>query len=70
MPDLTQQQKKNYIELGADYCPLCKGDYIKFSDMRQEGGVMIVQEGECNGCGAEWSETYVLSEVELDAEVA
>ena len=62
---LSKEEKKNYIKSGYAKCPKCKDDNI-------EGGSVEIdangasQDVICLACGAEWTDIYKLSDIEIN----
>lgn len=66
---LTPEQKAKYIESGFNHCPLCKSDDIE-TDKAEFHGNSATQNVRCMDCGAEWEDTYILSNIEITDDAA
>jgi len=63
MPELTRQQKKDYLASPV-HCPLCNSQDIEGETVRLEEWE-IAQPVKCNSCGCEWDDIYKLREVKI-----
>jgi transposase-like protein len=65
--DLTEKQRKRYVKQGGARCPVCRSDDIfgkEGFDFYDRG---LLQSCACSACGANWTDTYTLTGVELDS---
>ena len=60
---LTQEQKKAYMEGGANLCPFCKSADITGGSIDIDGREAW-QEVSCNECNEQWRDVYKLAFVE------
>lgn len=63
--ELTDQQKKEYIEQGGMLCPVCKSPDVSTDpcpDVTEHGIYINCQ---CEDCSEEWIDRYALTDVEL-----
>ena len=67
MNALTIVQKKEYKEANGGRCPICKSNDINMYDNFPDG-LYHYEYVECLTCGARWTDTYKLIDVELDKE--
>ena len=68
MKKLTQQQKDDYLEFDAGYCPLCNDDRLSLGELKHPSNILITQKNTCRACGAEWLEQYAMNDVILTKE--
>ena len=54
---LTQDQKKQYMDGGANLCPFCKSADISGGQVEIDGREAW-QEVSCNECQGEWRDVY------------
>lgn len=64
---LTQEQKTEYMQTGAQHCPVCKSLDIS-GGFVEVAGMEAWQEVSCNECDARWQDVYKLAFVETQDE--
>lgn len=65
MKALTKKQQRAYVKGGGVHCPLC-GGLIVTGDGRDYGDTdVLVQFVTCLDCGATFTETYKLADIDL-----
>jgi hypothetical protein len=60
--ELTEAQKKEYVEDGGGYCPYCKSHSYEGGSLDFEAGG-IYQSMHCVECGETWVDAYHLGNV-------
>ena len=60
--NLTEKQKKAYIEGGGVCCPFCGGSDIEGQSIEVDAGQATQSMG-CLTCDREWTDQYVLTDV-------
>lgn len=60
---MTEEQKKEYLDNGGEYCPFCKRYTIQKvgEDFSKD---TITMEMKCNACKETWTDTFTLTDVE------
>jgi len=56
---LTEEQKKKYVDDGGVACPYCSGEELLHEPSDED--VPTYQRVECLGCGKVWSNEYSLT---------
>jgi len=62
---LTKQQKELYIQNEYNLCPVCKSEEVEHLNS-QNDTPRFYHFFHCRDCGAYWTETFALIDVELD----
>jgi len=62
MSELTDKQKKEYIEGGYNHCPFCSSDNIESSYVEKDDN-WVKCEVCCPDCGKVWSDIYTLADI-------
>lgn len=65
--NLTEDQRKAFLENKGEYCPYCGGVHTRYTEMFAifDDGTAR-QKAECFDCGGAWVEHYVLTDVSED----
>ncbi|MCE1274412.1 MAG: hypothetical protein LWW75_07815 [Chlorobiales bacterium] len=69
MTSLNRNEKIHHIDEYGDKCPCCDSTEIVTENTTRACGT-ITLERSCKDCGAEWSDTYELTDVHLVRESA
>jgi hypothetical protein len=64
-PQLTDEQKKKYIERGGNRCPFCDSDDIEGTRGVQTDSGCAWQDIRCCACNAEWQDIYTLTDIDF-----
>lgn len=62
---LTKEQKLEYLK-DASCCPVCGSDIISANDRDWVDAKTLLSYVTCETCAKSWTETYKLTDVELD----
>jgi len=62
MAKLTDEQKKEYLDSGGDFCPFCQSFNINTQDKCTED-YDVHQLVTCGDCEAEWYDVYSVTDV-------
>lgn len=60
---LTEEQKKRYMECRGNCCPACESSDISGGHVEINDG-FAWQDVDCKACDAEWQDIYTLTSVE------
>lgn len=69
MSILTVEQKKKYLESGAQHCPFCESEDISGDATFDAEGTEAWQRVVCLDCSEEWQDVYKLADVETQDEL-
>ena len=61
--ELTDEQKKEYMDNGAEICPFCKRYAIKKVGEDHSQGYTINMEMTCTACEETWTDVFTLTDV-------
>jgi hypothetical protein len=61
---VTQEKADHYIEMGGSHCIYCGSQSIYNTD-RDYDGMMMYEYMHCSNCEHDWTETYLLIEIDL-----
>ncbi|MFA5401343.1 MAG: hypothetical protein WC359_12920 [Dehalococcoidia bacterium] len=64
MPEITKEQRKEYISSGWGKCPFCKSKDTEGYSIDIDGN-HAHQECNCLTCNSLWVDIYTLSDVEI-----